>query len=149
MPGEMKNLQPRDGLRSEIENPLTGKPVGMRDFLSWTLNEVRPLAEALGLWEDLSPLVEMAEGSPNTAERLRARLRAELGPSDEVPVEILKALAEEREDQVRKDVETIAGIYPALDGEAAKLAEFLQTGPRRCPARPASSDPLQASARRA
>ena len=88
----------RDGLQSEIENPLTGKPVGMRDFLSWTLNEVRPLAEALGSWEDLSPLVEMAEGSPNTAERLRARLHAELGSSDEVPVEILKALAEERQD---------------------------------------------------
>ena len=116
----------RDGLRSEIENPLTGKPVGMRDFLNWTLNDVRPLAEALGLWGDLSPLVEMAEGSPNTAERLRARLRAELGPSDEVPVELLRALAEERQDQVRKDVETIAGNYPALGGEAAKLGEFLQ-----------------------
>ena len=116
----------RDGLRSEIENPLTGKPVGMRDFLNWTLNDIRPLAEALGLWGDLSPLVEMAEGSPNTAERLRARLRAELGPSDEVPVELLRALAEERQDQVRKDVETIAGNYPALGGEAAKLGEFLQ-----------------------
>ena len=116
----------RDGLRSEIENPLTGKPVGMRDFLNWTLNDIRPLAEALGLWGDLSPLVEMAEGSPNTAERLRARLRAELGPSDEVPVELLRALAEERQDQVHKDVETIAGIYPALGGEAAKLGEFLQ-----------------------
>jgi acetylornithine deacetylase/succinyl-diaminopimelate desuccinylase-like protein len=116
----------RDGLRSEIENPLTGKPVGMRDFLKWTLNEVQPLAEALGLWADLTPLVEMAQGSLNTAERLRARLRTELGSSDEVPVELLRALAEERQDQVRKDVETIAGIYPALDGEAARLGEFLQ-----------------------
>jgi acetylornithine deacetylase/succinyl-diaminopimelate desuccinylase-like protein len=116
----------RDGLRSEIENPLTGKPVGMRDFLKWTLNEVQPLGEALGLWADLTPLVEMAQGSLNTAERLRARLRTELGSSDEVPVGLLRALAEERQDQVLKDVETIAGIYPALDGEAARLGEFLQ-----------------------
>ena len=49
-------------MRAEIENPLTGKPISMRDFLKWTLNEVKPLAEALNMWNDLTPLVEMSEG---------------------------------------------------------------------------------------
>ena len=29
------------GLRAEIDNPLTGKPVGMREFLGWTLSQVK------------------------------------------------------------------------------------------------------------
>ena len=116
----------RHGLRAGIENPFTAKPVGMREFLSWTLGEVRPLADALGLWEDLEPLQAMAAGGPNTAERLRDRLRVELGAMDEVPLELLKTLAEEREAQVVRDVERIAETYSALNGEAARLGEFLQ-----------------------
>ena len=131
----------RHGLRAGIENPFTAKPVGMREFLAWTLSEVRPLAEALGLWEDLEPLQAMAAGGPNTAERLRARLQADMGDAanqrlaykrslrlrdDEVPLELLKTLAEEREGQVLRDVERIAETYSALNGEAARLGEFLQ-----------------------
>lgn len=116
----------RDGLRAEIENPLTGKPIALRDFLRWTLDEIRPLAEALSLWEDLTPLVEMAAGASNTAERMRARLRVELGASDEVPLSLLRELAEERENQVMAEVETIAARYTSLGNDAAKLGEFLQ-----------------------
>jgi hypothetical protein len=32
------------GLRAEIDNPLTGKPVAMRDFLTWTLTQIHPLS---------------------------------------------------------------------------------------------------------
>ena len=46
-----ENLAAKFGLRAEIENPLTAKPIGMREFLKWTLDEVRPLAEGLGLVE--------------------------------------------------------------------------------------------------
>jgi succinyl-diaminopimelate desuccinylase len=123
----------RNGLRGEIENPFTGKPVGMRDFLRWALSEVRPLAEALSTWEDLSPLVEMAAGAPNTAERLRLRLKNLLhapAPHDkdtgEVPLEVLCDLAEEREAQLVRDVETIAETYVSLEGEAGKMSEFFQ-----------------------
>ena len=116
----------RHGLRAEIENPLTGKPVGMRELLRWTLGEIRPLAEALNMWDDLHPLVDMAGGGPNTAERLRERLQKELGRGSAIPLEILHALAEEREDQVRRDVEIIAASYRDLLGETAKLGEFLQ-----------------------
>lgn len=73
----------------------------------------------------MAALVEMAAGAPNTAEKLRARLRAELGESEVVPPEILIALAEERRAQVARDVEMIAEKLATLD-ESAKLGEFIQ-----------------------
>jgi len=116
----------RDGLRAEIENPLSGKPVKMRAFLQWTLDELRPLAERLELWAELEPLVAMAGGAPNQAEQLRARLSAGLLDGDEVPLEVLTALAGERQAQVCAEVEAIAAIYKERNGENAKLGEFLQ-----------------------
>ena len=128
-----EELAARHGLRAAIENPLTGKPVEMRAFLIWTLEEIRLLAEALGLWDDLEPLREMSAGAPNTAERLRDRLCKELSLSrlDEgsqavVPLEILRVLAEERENQVHHDVEAIAETFPGLGSDSGKLGEFLQ-----------------------
>jgi succinyl-diaminopimelate desuccinylase len=111
------------GLNAEIENPLTGKPIAMRDFLRWTLAEVRPLAEALELWEDLMPLREMAVGAPNTSERLKQRLRREIGKTDEVPYELLEILSIEREEQVHKDIEEILGMYSHLGNETTKLGD--------------------------
>src|SRR5215216_4119526 len=125
-----ETLAAKHGLRAEIENPLTGKPIAMRDFLKWTLKEVRPLAEALNLWNDLAPLVEISEGARNTAEKIRARLHAsrELGENDEVPMKVLKELHLEREAQVKSDVERIASEIGALGEESSKIAEFLQRG---------------------
>ena len=119
-------LAAKHGLRAEIENPLTGKPISIRAFLKWTLNEVKPLAEALNLWNDLSPLVEMADGGRNTSEKLRVRLHMELGENDEVPLSILKELLYEREAQVRADVERIASDHGSLGADASKIAEFIQ-----------------------
>lgn len=119
-------LAARHGLRAEIENPLTGKPVSIRAFLKWTLNEVRPLAEALNIWNDLTPLVEMAEGGRNTAEKIRARLHMELGENDEVPLSVLRELFYEREAQVKADVERIASDHGSLGADASKIAEFVQ-----------------------
>jgi succinyl-diaminopimelate desuccinylase len=114
------------GLRADIENPLTGKPVSIRAFLKWTLSEVRPLAEALNLWNDLNALVEMSEGGRNTAEKLRARLQMELGENDEVPLSVLRELFYEREAQVRVEVERIASDHGALGADASKIGEFIQ-----------------------
>ncbi|HLO27856.1 MAG TPA: M20/M25/M40 family metallo-hydrolase [Anaerolineales bacterium] len=136
-----ENLAAKQGLRAEIENPLTGKPVSVRAFLKWTLNEVKPLAEALSLWEDLTPLVEMSEGGRNTAEKLRARLQMELGENDEVPLSVLKELFYEREEQVKADVERIASGYGSLGADASKLGEFLQRG--RDAARQSPQTPIQ------
>lgn len=119
------------GLKAEIENPFSGKTVGVRDFLRWTLEQVRGLAEALDLWPRLGPLVEMASGAPNTAERMRERLRKELhgGPDGEelvVPPELLKTLALEREALVKREVEQVAASFAALGAEAGKLRDLLQ-----------------------
>ncbi len=131
------------GLRAEIENPFTAKPVGVREFLKWTLEQLRPLAEALELWPRLEPLVAMANGAPNTAEQMRAHIRAALGHPAEaepvVPAEVLKSLAANREVQVARDVEAIAAAVGALEPESSKLRELLQRARddvRRDPAAP-------------
>ncbi len=121
-----EGLAAQHGLRAEIENPFTAKPMKMRDFLKWTLRELRPLAEALGQWDDLTPLVEMSEGGHNTAERIRSRLLMELGENDEVPLTVLRELAYEREYQVRADVEKIAAKFADLNGDSEKISEILQ-----------------------
>jgi succinyl-diaminopimelate desuccinylase len=114
------------GLRAEIDNPLTGKPVRMREFLDWTLTQVKPLAEALALSEALIPLHEMASGAPNTAEHIRSNLKAELGTIDEVPAALLKSLVEQRENQVRQDVEMIAASCLDVQSENSQICEFVQ-----------------------
>jgi acetylornithine deacetylase/succinyl-diaminopimelate desuccinylase-like protein len=114
------------GLSAEIENPFNAKTIAIRQFLDWTLNEVRPLAEATGLWEDLSPLVEMARGAPNAAEQLRLKLSRELRNTEIVPQEILVELALEREKQVQADTEFIAADLDNLEAESGKLGKFLQ-----------------------
>jgi succinyl-diaminopimelate desuccinylase len=121
-----ETLAAQQGLRAEIENPLTGKPVPVRAFLKWTLNEVKPFAEALNLWNDLNPLVEMSEGARNTAEKLRARLHMELGENDEVPLSVLKELFYEREAQVKADVERIASDHGSLGADSSRISEFIQ-----------------------
>jgi succinyl-diaminopimelate desuccinylase len=136
-----ENLAAKFSMRAEIENPLTGKPVSMRDFLKWTLGEVKPLAEALNLWKDLAPLVEISEGGRNTAEKMRARLQAQLGDNNEVPFDVLKELHFEREAQVKGDVERVAAEYGLLGEEAPKIAEFLQRG--RDSARQTPQSPIQ------
>jgi succinyl-diaminopimelate desuccinylase len=116
----------KNGLRSEIENPLTGKPVDMREFLGWLLGELQLLAQVTGVWEDLEPLQNMAHGGLNTAEKLRNRLRKELRRTDEVPVMLLREMAEERNARVMKDVELVAERMALLPGDSTKLREFIQ-----------------------
>jgi len=142
-----EHLAAQHGMRAEIENPLTGKPIAMRDFLKWTLNEIKPLAEALNMWHDLTPLVEISEGARSTAEKIRARLHSsrELGSDNEIPMDVLKELHFEREAQVKGDAEHIASDYGMLGSESFKIAEFLQRG--RDSARQIQNAPIQFRAR--
>jgi succinyl-diaminopimelate desuccinylase len=112
------------GMRAEIEDPLSGKPMGMRDFLRRTLQEVAPLAEALGYLPLLAPLQDMAEGASNTADRLRSELQHELGGSEVVPVDVLRKLAERREQEVASDIEQIGRLLPNLGEEAQRLRDL-------------------------
>ena len=116
----------RHGLRAEIHNPFTAKSVNMRVFLKWTLEELKPLGEAVGLWDKLSPLIAMADGAPNTAERMRTSIQQELGSRIIIPLEMLQALADERRSLVLSETEVIAEKYPELKSEAVKFSEFLQ-----------------------
>jgi len=140
-----ENLAAQFGMRAEIANPFTAKPIAMRDFLKWTLKELKPLAKALNMWDDLTPLVEMADGARNTSEKIRARLQSELNENGEVPLEVLKELHFEREAQVKADVERIAAEYGSLGEESSKIAEFLQRG--RDAAREIPNAPIQFRAR--
>ena len=67
------------------------------------------------------------------AEEIRAWVYSELGiqpdpgtGSVQVPTEILTQFAQQREQRIVKEVEAIAGSYPALDHESAKIGQFLQ-----------------------
>lgn len=140
-----EELAAKHGLRAEIENPLTGKPIVVRDFLKWTLNEIKPLAEALDMWKDLHLLVEMSEGGRNTAEKIRARLKMEIGDSNEVPMELLKEFLYEHEAQVKADVERVCADYNTLGADASKIAEYVQRG--REDARQIPNAPIQYRAR--
>ncbi len=121
------------GMNARIENSLTKNIVSMREFLSWTLAEVEPLAELLGLAEELNPLKAMATGGPNQAEKLREDVCAKMGDISieeceefPVPLDVLKDLAEKRENQVMRDVENIAETFPSLKDDSLKLGEMLQ-----------------------
>lgn len=117
----------RYGLEAEIENPLSGKKVLMREFLAWTLNEIQPLADALEMGSFLVPLHEMASGGLNSAGRLRLWLQEQsVRPGQEVPLELLVALVEERNAQVGRDVELITGTLTGVSADSIKLGEFVQ-----------------------
>ncbi len=118
-------LAARHGLKAEISNPFTGKPTQMRDFLRWTLQEVRPLAEALGYWEDLHPLTEMVAGAPNTADRLREAVRAEIGEREEIPQDVLDAVISAHEESIADEINMIASSVALWDEEKEKLGDVL------------------------
>jgi succinyl-diaminopimelate desuccinylase len=142
-----ENLAAQFGMRAEIANPFTAKPISMRDFLKWALDELKPLAQALNMWDDLVPLAEIANGARNTSEKMRARLQPEANENGEIPLEVLKELHFEREAQVKADVERIAADAQrgALGEESSKIAEFLQRG--RDSAREIPNAPIQFRAR--
>ena len=120
-----ETIAAQDGLRAEIANPFTGKPVKMRDFLRWTLEEIRPLAEALEQWDDLRPLTEMVAGAPNTAQRLRDEIRAAIGDKDEVPPELFKKIVNKHENLIADEVEIIASSFGLWSNEKEKLGDVL------------------------
>ena len=115
----------QQGMRAEIANPLTGKPVIMRDFLRWTLEEVRPLAEALDQWDDLHPLTEIVSGAPNTAQRLRDAVLAETGGREEISEDVFKEIIEKHEQEIADEVNTIASSVALWDDEKEKLGDVL------------------------
>jgi succinyl-diaminopimelate desuccinylase len=85
----------------------------------------------------------MAAGAPNTAERIRERLRRELGGRTVVPEELLCRLAEEREAEVERDIEKIAAELVSRDEDAWKWQSLL--GRARDEARREPGSPIRFS----
>ena len=112
------------GLRAQIEDPFSGKPIDMRAFLRRTLDDIAPLAKALGRLGHLGPLVAMGTGAPNTAESMRLHLRSQIGAGDLVPEEVLQELVEQRERELGSDVERIAAEMPGLGESASRLRDM-------------------------
>ncbi len=116
----------RNGLKAVIEHPFAGKSIGMREYLMWTLSEVKPLADELGLWDELQPLIEMAAGSLNTSEMIRAGLSGAIDPSGQVPVEALQKLAQQMKNQLNTDVQYIVSDFKNLQLDRRRIGDFLQ-----------------------
>lgn len=121
-----EELASRSGLRSEVEHPLSAKPISMRKFLSWTLDELQPLAQAVGVWDELQPLVEMSRDGLNTAEKFRQALAGHLENGDQVPVEWFKEQQARRVAEVSQEVEHIAEVYDSQPLDSEKIGEFVQ-----------------------
>ncbi len=116
----------RRGLRGEIEHPFTHRRMPLRPLLRLTLDEVSPLAAALGWRDYLEPLEALASGAPNGAERLRQQLQAVAGLGDAVPVEALHDIVAQRRDAVTRDVHRVAERVGDLGDEAPKLHDLLR-----------------------
>ena len=116
----------RDGLRAVIEHPFNAGPIGMREYLKWILEKIKPLANELGLWDDLQPLSAMADGAPNAAELIRERLCQETKDCSQVPIETLRKLAEQNKNRLNRDIEYIASDFKNLTYDHRLIGEFLQ-----------------------
>ncbi|HIE24838.1 MAG TPA: M20/M25/M40 family metallo-hydrolase, partial [Anaerolineales bacterium] len=125
MARQNETIAAQQGLEAEIANPFTGKPVGMRDFLRWTMSEIRPLAEALGQWEDLRPLTEMVAGAPNTAERIKEKVRTQIGDSETIPPEVFQEVVADFEKMIAEEIEVIASGMALWDEDSETLGDVL------------------------
>lgn len=114
-----------DGLRATIVHPFTHATMTMREFLTWTLAQLQPLADALGWSAHLEPLHRLATGAPNDAEKLRARLEPLCDAHGVVPLTALRDLAAEREAAVIQDIARIVDRVADLGDEAPKLRTLL------------------------
>ncbi|MGD1147125.1 MAG: M20/M25/M40 family metallo-hydrolase [Thermoanaerobaculaceae bacterium] len=136
------------GLDAVVVEPFTRQPVAVRDWLGAVLDDLAPLAEALGRTEEIEPLRGMADGALNPAAAMRAWLESRLGGGERassgspiVPLGLLREWMEARERSVAREVLRIAGSVRSLGDEAAKLAELL--GPLERASRTGTSLPVR------
>jgi succinyl-diaminopimelate desuccinylase len=121
------------GLDAEIKDSLTGRACTVRRSLAHLLDEVRPLAEELGVPTDLEPLVEMAGGGTNPAGELRRWLTDEIGGRPQtapsggvvVPKDLLEEWFWRRRDRIVADVTEIAADSEAFGREWSKMAPLV------------------------
>jgi len=120
------------GLDAEVEEPFARRAVPVRVWLASVLDELAPLAEALGRAEELEPLRAMAGGGPNPAAAMRAWLAERADPAERarsgaaiVPPGLVREWIEARERTIAGEVALIAATSRSLGDEAAKLGALL------------------------
>jgi succinyl-diaminopimelate desuccinylase len=134
----------RDGLGARIEDPFTGAPASLREFLAATLADLEPLARALEWREALSPLAEMAAGGANPAGRTREWFRSRLGsarrgPSGDpvVPREAFTEWLEERGRLLEEELREASEAARSLGDEEGKIRPLLVSAAQESSADPA------------
>lgn len=121
------------GLEGELEHPYTGTSLTAREYLRQLLTEVEPLAEGLGVAEDLEPLREMAGGGPNPATQVRRWIQKEAQAAPKtsasgamvVPAQLLVEWIEARRSRVAEEVRSIVDSSTDLAAEWPKLAPLV------------------------
>ncbi|MGD8552140.1 MAG: M20/M25/M40 family metallo-hydrolase [Anaerolineales bacterium] len=115
-----------EGMKAQIAHPFTGQRQSMPELLTWTLDQISPIAGRIGYTDLLEPLRELASGGANQSSKLRAKVREQVTQTDIVPWELFETLVEEHEIQVSKDVSDIAeDIRNHRLPEESKLVELL------------------------
>jgi acetylornithine deacetylase/succinyl-diaminopimelate desuccinylase-like protein len=120
-----EDLAAHRGLEAMVADPLSGREVGVRQWLGVVLEELRPLAEALDRWEGLEPLRAMAAGEPNPAGGMRRWLETCVGASVRdhdgrlpLAVDAVRSWFEQRRAAVAEEVRAVAAMrHPEDDRE--------------------------------
>jgi succinyl-diaminopimelate desuccinylase len=123
----------RWGLEAELEHPMNGGKISVRQYVGQLLTEIEPLAEALGEPGGLEPLREMAGGGNNPAGDIRAWVLDRLGGEERqgpsggivVPPQLLGEWFDERRKRVAKEVESIAETPESFGSDWTKLAPLV------------------------
>jgi succinyl-diaminopimelate desuccinylase len=123
----------RDGLDAVLEGSGDASGSTVRAYLGRLLAEVEPIAEGLGVAEDLEPLREMAGGGPNPAGRIRQWVREALDGDDlhsadgltVVPESLLAEWFERRRTLVAREIEEIAARPEDFGADWPKLAPIV------------------------
>ncbi len=96
----------------------------MRDFLRWTLEQVHPLAEALGYVEALTPLKKWQPGHPIPLMRCVCVYLKNWAIVMLFLYHYFKPGRRKRS-PVKSDIERIVENYHSLKGDEAKFSDFL------------------------
>jgi len=123
----------RDGLSAQIENPFNGRTVSVREMLGGLLDDLQPLASALGWHDSLAPLKVMATGGTNPASALRVWFKDRLGrphfaPSGRpiVDRELVWEWMQGRQRSVAADVAGIAAGWGLSSVDRERLEPLLE-----------------------
>jgi succinyl-diaminopimelate desuccinylase len=123
----------RRGLGAMLRLPPGGGTIAVRDYLAQLLTEIEPLADGLGVSEDLEPLRAMAGGGTNPAGAIRSWVLDRLGGEERpapsggvvIPASLLGEWFEERRGRIAKEVELIVAAPESYGSEWSKLAPLV------------------------